>query len=94
MGAQRTSFGKLQRDRAKKAKAEAKRERRQERVAGPDAETTAPVPATEGGEARELTAAQLLARIELIHRRFDDGLITAEELEEQRADLLARLPID
>ena len=89
MGAQRTTFEKLQRDRAKKAKAAAKRERRLEKndEGGEDApEVTVP---TEG----ELSAPQLLELIEQVHRQFENKEITLEELEERRTELLARLPI-
>ena len=90
MGAQRTTFEKLQRDRAKKAKAAAKRERRLEKDDGasddtPD-EVTVP---TEG----ELSAPQLLELIEQVHRQFEAKEISYEELEERRTELLARLPI-
>ena len=95
MGAQRTSFEKLQRDRAKKAKAAAKRERRH----GGDArqepspeETPAPLPAD--SQDGELSAAELLQRIEDIHRRFDAKQISFEEFEEEKAELMRRLPID
>jgi hypothetical protein len=91
MGAQRTSFAKLQRERAKKAKAAAKRERRLEK----DNDSAAPAdelpPVGEGGE---LSAAQLLERVEQIHRQFEAKQISHEDYEERKADLLARLPID
>ncbi len=90
MGAQRTSFEKLQRDRAKKAKQALKRERRQSGESVPRAEEEAPV-ASEGGE---LSAAELLQEIELVHRQLEDKVITFEEFEERKADLMARLPID
>lgn len=97
MAAQRTSFEKLQRDRAKKAKAAAKRERRLERsaeaseAAGGDgsldeAATSAP------GE--ELSASELLARIESIHKQFEAETISYEVFEEKKAELMARLTID
>ena len=92
MGAQRTSFSKLQRDRDKKAKAAAKRERRQERSAGGgggDAATTTLV--QDGGE---LSADELLRAIEQIHQAFEAKTISYEEYEEQKADLLSRLPVD
>ena len=89
MGAQRTSFAKLQRERAKKAKAAAKRERRLERDDSPGAGDDLP-PLGEG----ELSAAQLLERVEQIHRQYEAKQITHEDYEEQKADLLARLPID
>jgi hypothetical protein len=89
MGAQRTSFAKLQRDRAKKAKAAQKREKRQ---AGPSEETDpTPTIVDDGGE---LSAPALLQLIEEIHRQFDAKEITFEEFEEKKIDLLARLPID
>ena len=88
MGAQRTTFEKLQRDRAKKAKAAAKRERRLEKNDGEDREPEVSIP-TEG----ELSAPQLLELIEQVHRQFENKEITLEELEERRTELLARLPI-
>ncbi len=92
MGTQRTSFEKLQRDRAKKAKQALKRERRQG-IEGPETTTTTSPPTfvDEGGE---LSATALLELIERIHKQLDDETITFEEFEEKKADLLARLPID
>lgn len=89
MGAQRSTFGKLERDRAKKAKAAAKRERRLERKA--DSAEPTPPPADEGGT---LSAADLLAQIEVTHQRFEAGEMSHEEFEEKKADLFSRLPID
>ena len=89
MAAQRTSFDKLQRDRAKKAKQAAKREMRLNKDDEPVAE--APVLVPEGGE---LSAGELLQLIEQIHRQFEAKQIDFEEFEERKADLMARLPID
>ena len=89
MGAQRTTFEKLQRDRAKKAKAAAKREKRLEKDDGAQEESPEVVVPTEG----ELSAPQLLELIEQVHRQFEAKEITYEELEERRTELLARLPI-
>lgn len=89
MATQRTSFAKLQRDRAKKAKAAMKRERRQASRAHREQR-----PQVVHDDGNELSAAALLAQIELIHKQFDAKEITFEEFEEKRADLLARLPID
>ena len=92
MGAQRTSFSKLQRDRDKKAKAAAKRERRQERsAASSDPETTHTLVADGVGV---LSADELLQAIESIHRAYEAKTISYEEYEEQKADLLSRLPVD
>jgi len=92
MGAQRTSFEKLQRDRDKKAKQALKRERRQtgEPRIGADGEEELVELSSEG----ELSAAELLAQIELIHKQLDDKVIDFDEFEERKADLMARLPID
>ena len=92
MGAQRTSFEKLQRDRDKKAKQALKRERRQtgEPRIGADGEEELVELSIEG----DLSAAELLAQIELIHKQLDDKVIDFDEFEERKADLMARLPID
>lgn len=90
MGAQRTTFSKLQRDRAKKAKAALKRERRQERGATATADPEIDVPSGEG----ELSAPELLKLVESIHRSFEAKQISYEEYEEKKADLLSRLPVD
>jgi hypothetical protein len=92
MAGQRTSFSKLQRDRDKKAKAAAKRERRQERASGEAAVDVIDLPPAEPGQA--LSADELLKLIESIHQRFDAGTMSYEEFEEKKVELLARLPID
>lgn len=97
MGAQRTSFAKLQRDRAKKAKAAAKREERQDRAGGIDSEGLEEPEVTEidiGNASEELSAPELLELIERIHHQFDSKQISYDEFEEKKAELLARLPID
>jgi hypothetical protein len=93
VAAQRTSFEKLQRDRAKKAKAALKRERRQsgEPEPGDEADEQAPEVVDRGGE---LSATALLELIEHIHKQLDNEEISFEEFEEKKADLMARLPID
>lgn len=90
--AQRTSFDKLQRDRAKKAKQALKRDRRQG-IEEPRSSVMDDGPAfvDEGGE---LSATALLELIESIHKQLENETITFEEFEEKKADLLARLPID
>ncbi|MCA1843742.1 MAG: hypothetical protein LC792_11275 [Actinobacteria bacterium] len=95
MATQRTSFTKLQRDRAKKAKAAAKRERRIERAA----EARNGTEDSDGGEIESsgegpISAAELLHEIEVTHQRFEAKLMTYEEFEEKKAELLSRLPID
>jgi hypothetical protein len=92
--AQRTTFEKLQRDRAKKAKAAAKRERRLEKAAsaGTEDEQEALPPLSDDG--KELSAAELLERIEQLHKRFEAKAMSFEEFEEEKAELMARLPVD
>ncbi len=93
MATQRTSFTKLQRDRAKKAKAAAKREKRQERAAEARTASDDVDETTETGEG-PISAAELLHEIEVTHQRYEAKLMTYEEFEEKKAELLARLPID
>jgi spore germination cell wall hydrolase CwlJ-like protein len=92
MATQRTSFTKLQRDRAKKAKAAAKRERRQERAA--EAKEHADDESSETPTEGPISAAELLHEIEVTHQRYEAKLMSYEEFEEKKAELLARLPID
>ncbi len=95
MGGQRTSFGKLQRDRAKKEKAAAKRERRHERVTDEATSSGEALSADSGrGSGAEVSADQLLGRIESIHQRFEAGTMSYDDFEQEKADLLSRLPID
>lgn len=93
MATQRTSFTKLQRDRAKKAKAAAKRERRLERAAEARENAAADDSDTSSDEG-PISAAELLREIEATHQRFEAKQMTYEEFEEKKAELLARLPID
>jgi hypothetical protein len=92
MATQRTSFTKLQRDRAKKAKAAAKRERRLERAA--EARSSGDADEFETSTEGPISAAELLHEIEVTHQRFEAKLISYEEFEEKKAELLSRLPID
>ena len=89
MATRRTSFGKLQRDRAKQANAAAKRERRLERAAAAAEVEEVSIP-TEG----ELTPAELISLIEQIHQQYEDKIIDFDTFEEKKAELLARLPVD
>lgn len=93
MGVQRTSFEKLQRERQKKAKAAAKRARREERAAATD-EPEADIEPAEGDALTLLSPAELLRMVEIVHERFEAGTIGLEEFEEKKTELLARLPVD
>jgi hypothetical protein len=83
----RPSFEKRERARAKKAKADAKRERRHDRPAGEegdemDDEVVAPVAVDE---------ATVLASLDELHRRYDAEEIDFDDFAEQRDALLAQL---
>src|SRR3954471_12205701 len=95
MGVQRTSFEKLQRDRAKKAKAAAKRDKRLHgRPADDEVVDPEEVDRLMGDEDKQLSAAELLELIEKIHQQFENEDITFEEFEERKLELFAHLPID
>jgi hypothetical protein len=90
MATRRTTFDKLQRERAKKAKAAAKRERRQEKGEGdsPGGDDLLDLRAEEN-----LTPGELLARIEAVHERYAAGQLSFEDFEEQKTELLTRLSL-
>jgi hypothetical protein len=91
MGASRTSFEKLQRDRAKKAKAAAKREKRLDKDGEVIDET---VEATELTPGQEIPADQLLKMVAELHQQFEDEEITFEEFEDRKTELFALLSVD
>jgi len=95
MAVQRTSFEKLQRDRAKKAKAAAKREKRLDKTE-PGDETTEDVlsvPTTlAAGE--ELSADALLKMVAELHEQFESEKISFEEFEDRKTELFALLSVD
>lgn len=88
MATRRTTFDKLQRERAKKAKAAAKRERRQDRSSDEGADVDVDLAAEE-----ELSPGELLERIEAVHERFAAGQMSFEDFEEQKTELLTRLSL-
>jgi hypothetical protein len=82
----------MERDRAKKAKADAKRERRLERgttPAEPDADAH---PAHDTGG--RLSEAEVIERLRVLHDRYEDGALGFDDFEEQKAALLERLSVD
>jgi hypothetical protein len=89
MAKQRTTFDKLQRERAKKAKAAAKRERRQSR--GGEDESAVTESTTDRDH--DLTAPELLERIENLHRRFEAKMISFEDFEAEKAELFEKLSV-
>ena len=97
MATRRTSFDKLQRERAKRAKAASKRERRQERGAEgedqdqhQDQDLGAPL-------TTDLSAGELMQRLDMLHNRFEAKTIDFDTFEEQKRELLeqlAAIPLD
>jgi hypothetical protein len=88
MATRRTTFDKLQRERAKKAKAAAKRERRQEKTDEGHDDVGIDLASEE-----QLSPGELLERIEAVHERYAAKQISFEEFEEQKTDLLTRLSL-
>ncbi|MGH9089373.1 MAG: hypothetical protein ACRDYZ_14905 [Acidimicrobiales bacterium] len=87
MARPRTTFGKLQRDQAKRAKARAKQEDRLARRA----ERAEPEPEDQGpAEDQEV----LLAQFARLHEDLADGRISIDEFEERQDDLRQRLRVD
>jgi hypothetical protein len=89
MATRRTTFDKLQRERAKKAKAAAKRERRQEKGEGVEGNDDL----LDLGAEEDLTPGELLQRIEAVHERYAAGQLSFEDFEEQKTELLTRLSL-
>ena len=102
MAGSRTTFEKLQRDRAKKAKADAKRAKRlgQTPESGPlvygDDEPVVDDDAAQldGNLNQEISAGDLLRLVEELQKKFDNEEINFDEYEERKIELLARLPLE
>ena len=96
MATGRSSFAKRQRDMAKKARAEAKRQKRLGRGElyelehahreADDAETPQPDPGLSNDE--------IMAKVEDLHRRYSDGQMDLESFDEQRSTLMAQISVD
>ena len=94
MTTQRSTFAKLQRERAKKAKAAAKREKRQDR-GGDTIELDGDVDEeTPQAPVMEYRTEDTLQQIEDLHKRFEAGTISYERFEETKLELFSRLSID
>jgi hypothetical protein len=86
MASRGTSFGKRERDRAKKEKQTLKAERRVERAEASGEEDAAPV-STRSME-------DILAEVEALHIQLDEGLIDAEDFADKRDELMAQIRVD
>jgi hypothetical protein len=90
---QRSTFAKLQRERAKKAKAAAKREKRFDRggegedgeIVLDDAPTTPTV---------QYNTEDTIRALDELHAKFEDKQISYDDFEERKTELLSRLAVD
>lgn len=99
MASSRTTFEKLQRDRAKAAKKALKQQKRLERRSEPnDAPIDVDTPAGEGSplvpNKESLGPAELLQTVERLHDSYAKEEISFEEFEEAKAELMAMIQVD
>ena len=90
MATGRSSFAKRQRDMAKKAKAQAKRERRLEKGDEDEIEDEDEVVPT----GPRLSNDEVMAKVADLHRRYDDGQMDLDTFDEEKAALMAQISID
>jgi hypothetical protein len=83
----RTTFGKLQRDRDKQAKAQAKLERKAQRAEQADEQQP-------DASAPQFDQAEVLAQLAELHAAFDDGKMGLEDFEARRDELTSQLRVD
>lgn len=84
-------YQKRQLELARQERAAAKRERRRARRADEAKPDAASPP---DGDASQLTETQVLEALAELHRQYDAELITLDELESSRAEVLQHLRID
>ena len=103
MAGSRTTFEKLQRDRAKKAKADSKRAKRMglEEPGAMFTGSAPPTPSTFNNDVpfedqlgKQISATDLLRLVERLQSQFDSDEIDFDEYEDRKFELLARLPTD
>lgn len=93
MAKQRSSFAKLQRDKAKKERAAQKRASRRTRNSDSEVSTNdepGDVISMVSGDG-EPSPEELLSLVESLHQRRQAGLISEEDFEEAKVELFARL---
>ena len=89
MSRRRTTFGKLQRDRDKQAKQQAKVERRQQRSQGGDEADASP-----SSPPAPVDQASVLDQLAKLHEAYDDGQLDLDAFEARRAELTSLLHVD
>ena len=85
MASRGTTFGKLDRERDKKAKAQAKQEKRAAR-----AENVEPTETVQLSGAEE---EKILASLSQLHAAYEEGTVSLDDFEARRAELTAKLQI-
>jgi len=90
MATGRSSFAKRQRDMAKKAKAQSKREKKLEKGSGDDLDDAEE--AVDDGP--KLSNDQVMEKVADLHRRYDDGQMDLDTFDEERANLMAQISVD
>jgi hypothetical protein len=87
----RTTFAKLQREKAKKAKAEAKRQARSGTTPPPPVEEEEVAPVQQGPSTKPPSPQELLILVERLQSDYDNGRISEDEYEEQKMLLFERV---
>jgi hypothetical protein len=87
MASRGTTFAKQDRDRAKKAKAALKRERRLETPEEGEEPVEAPAPVDHESNER------IMEQVAELHRLYDDKQIDFDEFDERKAELMARITV-
>jgi hypothetical protein len=90
MASRGTTFAKQERDRAKKARAAEKRERRAQKGVEEENLEAPEIPA----EGEEISPADLLRLVEELHQAFADERIDFDEFEERKAELMERISVE
>lgn len=90
MATGRSSFAKRQRDMAKKAKAQTKREKKLESNDEDDNDELED--AVDDGP--KLSNDVLMEKVADLHRRYDDGQMDLDTFDEERANLMAQISVD
>lgn len=86
MARQRTTFGKIMREREKQQRAQAKLEKRAERSSEDDEEVEEVAPAHDQDD--------VLASLAKLHEAYDNEQIDFDTFEERRAELMSRIKVD
>ena len=86
MARQRTTFGKIMREREKQQRAQAKLEKRAERSSEDGEEVEEAVPTHDQDD--------VLASLAKLHEAYDNEQIDFDTFEERRAELMSRIKVD